>query len=115
MSNKLTKNDSVNVEKLISDLKSKNVQPDFDVLIAAFDAMLSRNGIRLDYYATWAERHPVTYGSTLYQDWLRWAKLGSPKCWLLGAFDFFSTNIPNKVWINLSSQWLNYLKANLKK
>ena len=104
MKQKLTKNDSMPVEKI-----------SFDVLTAAFDAMLSRNDIRLDYYAIWAKKHPVMYGSTLYKEWQRWAKLNAPNDWTSRAFNFFDTNIPARVWVSMHEQWIAYLKENLKK
>lgn len=104
MKEKLTKNDSMTVEKI-----------SFDVLTAAFDAILSRNGVRLDYFFNWAQKKHLVSNRPIYQQWMNWAKSMEPLSWLIGAFLFDESNISYLIWQDVANQWLEYLKINLNK
>lgn len=104
MKKKLTKNDSMPVE-----------QTNFDVLTSAFDAILSRNGVRIDYFFNWAEKKYLIAGRPIYQQWMSWAKSREPMSWILGAFLFDESHVSYIIWQNVANQWLEYLKPNLNK
>ena len=104
MSNKLTKNDSM---KLQSEKHA--------VAVAAFEALLSRNGVRVDYYAMWARYRTLCYGDCIEQQWRKWAGNYNPSEWLFRAFVYDITHIPSCVWSDIESQWYRWISDNLKK
>ena len=104
MKQKLTKNDSIST-----------VVKDFDVLVAAFEALLSRNGVRVDYYAMWARFRTLSYGDTIEQQWRTWAGNYDPSEWLFRAFMYDITNIPSCVWSDIESQWYGWISDSLNK
>lgn len=61
MTNKLTKNDSM-----------RNEAQDFKTIVAAFEAILSRNNVHLDYFANWSKAKELNYGDSMYAQWLNW-------------------------------------------
>lgn len=104
MTNKLTKNDR---------LKSQSEK--HDVAVAAFDALLSRQGVRIDYYARWANNHTLNYGDTIEQQWRDWASKHNPISWLPKAFVYHFGHIPCNVWIDTEIKWLDWISDNLNK
>lgn len=104
LTNKLTKNDSM----------CKGEQ-EFKTIVAAFEAILSRNGLYIDYFASWGKRKELRYGDTLYSQWLEWARPREPKKWIIAAFLFDAQNIPEMVWYDIDGRWNVWLEYNFKK
>ena len=104
MKEKLTKNDSISSSEMSA-----------DVMLAAFDALLSRNALLIDYYAMWAKRRKLNYGDTIRQQFYVWAGCVKPDKWVLSAFDFSKSHIPHQVWYMISNKWIDWLKQNLNK
>lgn len=104
MTKKLTKNDSM-----------RNEAQDFKTIVAAFEAILSRNGVYLDYFANWSKRKELNYGDTIYAQWLNWARPRDPERWITAAFLFDQQNLPVSVWYRVNGKWEEWLKMNLKK
>lgn len=82
---------------------------------SAFEALLTKYGVRVDYFALWAKRHIFNYGDPIYQQWTNWAKSKDPEIWLYAAFLFDKDHIPENIWHIIAEKWNEWILANLKK
>lgn len=85
-----------------------------EVINAAFFALLTRNGVYLDYFCCWAEKKYIPYGESVAEAWKNWADLPTPECYVIGAFVFDRTHIHACVWNSVHEQWKVWLADNLK-
>lgn len=82
---------------------------------SAFEALLTKYGVRVDYFTLWAKQRIVNYGDPIYQQWTNWAKFKDLKVWLYDAFKFDTNHIPATIWYIVSEKWDEWILANLKK
>lgn len=115
MKEKLTKNDSMHVKKSNSDLKRKNVQPDFDVYVASFEAFLKKAGAHKSYFEEWAKVNNYIGTANVFYAWKNLAKLIKPKNWIYGAFTWSESARGLYNWSTINSMWLTWLNQNIKK
>lgn len=115
MSNKLTKNDSMPVENAISDLKSKNVQTNFDVLVATFEAILKNENIHQAYFREWEISNDYQGTANVFYAWREWAKRTDPTGWIMGAFTWRHTIHGRDTWYRMNEKWYKYYRRNIKK
>ena len=92
-----------------------NSAQDFYTIAAAFEAMLSRERVNFDYFASWSKSNELNYGDRVYIQWRAWARIIEPEKWITGAFIFEKQNIPACVWYNIDYRWNEWLKQNIKK
>lgn len=85
-----------------------------EVINAAFFALLTRNGVYLDYFCCWAKKKNIPYGMSIAEDWENWSKIVTPECYIFGAFVFDDTHIPECVWFAVHGQWMVWIEDNLK-
>lgn len=86
-----------------------------EVINAAFFALLTRNGVYIDYFFCWAQKKYIPYGMSIVEAWENWSKITSPESYMLGAFVFNETHIPKCVWEGLYTQWNIWMEENLNK
>lgn len=87
----------------------------FNVAEATFAAMLSKNGLYIDYFTLWARTKGLNYGDTLLVQWRTWAKCRDFDHWLIASFLFDKWHIPARVWHDLNYQWNTWLEQNFNK
>lgn len=104
MKEKLTKNDSISSGEMSA-----------EVINAAFFAMISRNGLYLDYFHYWAKRNTPAYGMNISQAWENWAKISTPAQYIAGAFNWAESSVPRCAWVDIDTKWRVWLSENLKK
>lgn len=86
-----------------------------EVINAAFFALLSREGLYVDYFHYWTMENRVEDGLTILQAWEDWAKVISPWEYIKGAFWWDFGPLRFKVWADLNYKWTEWLAANLNK
>lgn len=86
---------------------------EFEVAVAAFQGLLSRNGVYLDYLSAWHRSHRCNYGDTIRQCWIKWIDKRSPYDWLSSAFLWDAYNIPHQVWRDINRKWTEWISQNL--
>lgn len=104
MREKLTKNDSM-----------CTVAKDFDVLAAAFEALIYESDLWMDYFYWFKEAHLNGCSEEVFTAWKSWAKSRPPKMWLCQAFIWEGTDIMYTKWNRLDNKWIKWLSENLKK
>lgn len=115
MKEKLTKNDRLNVKKSDSDLKTKKVQQQLDVCVAAFEAFLKKVNAHNSYFEEWAKTNNYTRTANVFYAWKEWAKIIRPKNWIYCAFTWSESDRGLHEWSTMNSMWLKWLAINLKK
>ena len=104
MKKKLTKNDSISA-----------VVKDFDVLVAAFEALLNKHDVHQEYFSEFARCHSYSDKVDIYREWKRWANDGIPTCWIDDAFIWKNTKCGSEFWNLIAESWKLYYNLNLKK
>lgn len=104
MTKKLTKNDSIST-----------VVKDFDVLAAAFEAMIYESDLWMDYFYWFKKAHFNGRLGEVFTAWKSWAKSRPPKMWLCQAFIWEGTDTMYTKWNSLDNKWMEWLNANFKK
>lgn len=85
-----------------------------EVIRAAFFALLTRNGVYVDYFYCWAKGKNIPYGVRVVEAWEEWSKIVSPARYITGAFVFHEEHIPVCVWNSVYEQWKVWIADNLK-
>lgn len=88
---------------------------DFDVAVAAFEAILYQENLWLDYFLLFREEHQNVSRTQTYTEWKMWAKKRQKEKWLSQAFFWDNERIPYTKWIELDEKWLKWITDNLKK
>ena len=87
----------------------------FDVLVAAFEAIIYEGDLWMDYFHYFRDAHLNGCYDEVFTAWKSWAKSRPPKMWLCQAFIWESTDIVYTKWNSLDNKWLEWLSANLNK
>lgn len=114
MTNKLTKNDSMTVEKSSSDLNIKNVPIQIQELREQFEAVLYEHDVWYDYYTWWARSRKLEGIDNIYIKWKEWTNYIYPEYWLSQAFLFESTDREIALWALCSDLWNVWLYKVIK-
>lgn len=84
-----------------------------EVINAAFFALLTRNGVYLDYFHYWATENPIGDGLRIAQAWENWSKIVPPRLYINGAFWWDTKSTSFRLWADISLEWHEWLAANL--
>lgn len=87
----------------------------FEVSVAAFEALLSKNKLWLKYLVNFCNCTLKGRSEEVYTDWKKWASLTPQDQWCAGAFGWNTTQQGRKIWKDLDYQWLIWICKNLKK
>lgn len=104
------------IEKLTKSVSMSSEEVTTEVIIAAFEALLARNDLLVDYYSEWAQVHILNYGDTIRQNWIEWTSNTKVEKWMISAFDFSESHIPANKWYSMDYKWLRWcLENNVQK
>lgn len=112
MKERLTGKDRITVKKCFSDLNSKNVQSEFDVTVAAFEALIRRSELWEEFLIYFNRSNPDRNLGEPYASWREWAFQTPPFQWVASAFLWDTTPQGRYIWRDLDYNWLQWICRN---
>lgn len=87
----------------------------FEVTVAAFEALLSKNKLWEAYLTNHNSHIPGRNKEQIYTDWKEWASSIPPYLWCSSAFAWDYTEQGYRIWMDFSYEWLLWICSNLNK
>lgn len=87
----------------------------FEVLVAAFEALLKQEGAHRSFFEEWAKSTDYKGTANPFFAWRESIKLAHPSVWLMYAFEWSRSKNGLGYWYVINKQWTSWLKRNLYK
>lgn len=88
-------------------------QEKFDVTVAAFEALLVKNGLWKEYLINFRKSNPYRKSEEKFAFWKEWALPTPPFQWISGAFVWDDTPEGHLTWKEMDYTWLRVFCRNL--